>query len=44
MDTPRGLRKPHHYAEIVPPLLAFAGVVVASYFAIAHIMSTTVGI
>jgi len=41
MDTPRGLRKPHHYAEIVPPLLAFLGVAAASYYAIAHIVRTT---
>jgi len=44
MDMPKGLRKPHRIAEIVPPLLAFVGVVVASYYAIAHIVRTTAGI
>jgi len=44
MDTPRGLRKPHHFAEIIPPLLAFAGVAAASYYAIAHILRTTAGL
>jgi hypothetical protein len=44
MDMPRGLRKPHHYAEIVPPLLALIGVATASYYAIAHILRTTVGL
>ena len=44
MDTPRGLRKPHHYAEIVPPLLAFLGVAAASYYAIVHIVRTIAGL
>jgi hypothetical protein len=44
MDTPRGLRKPHHIAEIIPPLLAFLGVAVASFYAFAHIARTTGGL
>jgi hypothetical protein len=41
MHTPRGLRKPHHIAEIIPPLLAFLGVATAAYFAFPHIAQTT---
>jgi hypothetical protein len=40
MHMPRGLQKPHHIAEIVPPLLAFVAVVWASVAAIAHVAST----
>ena len=41
MHMPRGLQKPHHFAEIVPLLLAFAAVAWASIAAIAHVIQTT---
>jgi hypothetical protein len=41
MHMPRGLQKPHHIAEIIPPLLALAIVAWASIAAIAHIVQTT---
>ena len=44
MHMPRGLRKPHHYAEIVPPLLAFLGVAAMCYYGIAYILRTSVGL
>jgi hypothetical protein len=41
MHMPRGLQKPHHLAEIVPPLLAFAVVAWASIAAWIHVVQTT---
>ena len=41
MHMPRGLRKPHHIAEIIPLLLAFAAVSWAAIAAIAHVAQTT---
>jgi hypothetical protein len=41
MHMPRGLQKPHHIAEIIPPLLAFATVAWATIAAIAHVVQTT---
>jgi hypothetical protein len=37
MDTPRGLRRPHHVAELVPPLLVLAGVATAAFYAFLHL-------
>jgi len=41
MDMPRGLRRPHHIAEIAPVLLTFALVVWGTVSAWIHIAETT---
>ncbi|HLZ74035.1 hypothetical protein [Phenylobacterium sp.] len=40
MSTPRGLQKPHHYAELIPVLLAFAAVTWATVAAWIHVATT----
>ena len=41
MHMPRGLQKPHHIAEIIPAVLAFAAVSWAAIAALVHIAQTT---
>jgi hypothetical protein len=40
MDIPKGLRRPHHLAELLPVLLAFAMVTTATLMAFIHIART----
>jgi len=40
MQMPRGLQRPHHIAEIVPPILALAVVIWATVAACIHVIST----
>jgi hypothetical protein len=42
MEIPKGLRKPHRIAELVPVLLAFLGAAAAAFFAFLHIAQTSV--
>jgi hypothetical protein len=42
MHMPPGLQKPHHIAELIFPLLAFAIVAWASIAAWMHVVETTV--
>jgi hypothetical protein len=41
MHMPRGLQKPHHIAELIPTLLAFAAVAWATIAAWIHVVETT---
>ncbi|HZZ68135.1 MAG TPA: hypothetical protein VFE18_08165 [Phenylobacterium sp.] len=41
MHMPPGLQKPHHIAEIVPVILAFAVVTIATVAAWIHVITTT---
>lgn len=38
MNLPIGLRKPHRLAELTPAVLALAGVLIATAFAILHLV------